>query len=192
MIEFGKEYMIYFSALELISSGKTSSSEIESVINKNITAYLDKLNSTYSVIQKIKPMDAKPYSKLQKYQFIDNFLQFEFRFFHRNRDAIEIRNFDFIKTLIKRFYDGYKGRLLEKFFYDLMALTGKYNRIACYWERGHVNEIDLVAVNDLEKTLLLAEVKLNKRKILQPDWSTGQSISYHDTPIIRWSTNCLA
>lgn len=162
--EFGKEYMIYFSVLELISNGKTSSSEIESIIHKNVSAYLDKLDSTYSVIQKVKPLDAKPNSKLQKYQFIDNFLQFWFRFFHRNRDAIEIRNFDFIKTLIKRFYDSYKGRLLEKFFYDLLALTGKYNRIACYWEKGHVNEIDLVAVNDLEKILLLAEVKMNKLK----------------------------
>lgn len=162
--EFGKEYMIYFSVLELISSGKTSSSEIESIIHKNVSAYLDKLDSTYSVIQKVKPLDAKPNSKLQKYQFIDNFLQFWFRFFHRNRDAIEIRNFDFIKKLIKRFYDSYKGRLLEKFFYDLLALTGKYNRIACYWEKRHVNEIDLVAVNDLEKILLLAEVKMNKLK----------------------------
>lgn len=162
--EFGKDYMIYFSVLELISCGKTSSREIESVINKNVSAYLDNLENVYSIIKKIKPFDAKQNAKLQKYHFVDNFLQFWFRFIHKNRDAVEIRNFNFIKSLIKHFYDTYKGKLLEKFFQEILGLTGKYNRIGCYWEKGHQNEIDIVAVNDIEKIILISEVKSNKHK----------------------------
>lgn len=165
--EFGKDYMIYFSVLELISRGKTSSSEIESVINKNVSAYLDNLESVYSIIKKFKPIDAKPNGKLQKYHLVDNFLQFWFRFIYRNREAVEIQNYAFIKTLIKRFYDSYKGRLLEKFFQDILALSGKYNRIGSYWEKDHRNEIDIVAINDLDKTMLLSEVKINKHKNTQ-------------------------
>jgi len=101
---------------------------------------------------------------LQKYHFIDNFLQFWFRFIHKNREAVEIQNFSFIRSLIKRFYDTYKGRLLEKFFHDILALTGKYNRIGCYWKKGHHNEIDIVAVNDMDKILFVSEVKTNKHK----------------------------
>ena len=32
-------------------------------------------------------------------------------------------------------------------------------------EKGNQNEIDLVAVNDLEKRLVIAEIKLNKARI---------------------------
>ena len=35
--EFGKEYGVYFSILSLIASSKTSSSEIESILEKNVS-----------------------------------------------------------------------------------------------------------------------------------------------------------
>ena len=41
--EFGKEYTTYFSILSLIASSKTSRSEIESVLERNIGGYLEKL-----------------------------------------------------------------------------------------------------------------------------------------------------
>jgi len=54
---------------------------------------------------------------------------------------------------------------LERFFHELFAQTGRYNRIGSYWERGNKNEIDLVAVNDLTKELVIAEVKQNRGRI---------------------------
>ena len=55
--------------------------------------------------------------------------------------------------------------VLEQFYRVLFAETGKYNRIGSYWEKDHQNEIDLVAMNDMKKELLIAEVKMNKAKI---------------------------
>ena len=37
--------------------------------------------------------------------------------------------------------------------------------IGTYWEKNNQNEIDIIAINDLEKKGLLCEVKMNKRKI---------------------------
>jgi uncharacterized protein len=162
--EFGKEYTIYFSILELMARGKTSTNEIASVIQKNISAYLSKLESYYHIIRKYKPIDAKPEAKLQKYIITDNFLRFWFNYFHRNRHAIEMRNFDYVKDVINKDYSNYSGRVLEYFFVDLLASTGEYNRIGAYWERGHKNEIDIIAINDMNKKMLLAEVKTNKDK----------------------------
>ena len=34
-----------------------------------------------------------------------------------------------------------------------------------HWEKGNQNEIDLVAITDMKKELVVAEVKLNKDKI---------------------------
>lgn len=162
--EFGKDHSIYFSVLELIARGKTSSSEIESVIQKNVSAYLDRLENNYRVIKKIKPINAKPNSKLQKYEIIDNFLRFWFRFFHRNRDALEIGNYGFVKDIITRDFKSFSGKTLERFFFELLANTQQFNRIGSYWERGHKNEIDIVAINDIDKTIVVAEVKINPRR----------------------------
>ena len=155
---------MYFSILELISRGKTSTSEIESVLQKNTSAYIDKLDVIYNVIQRYKPITAKPNSKTQKYRIIDNFIQFWFRFFHRNRDAIEIHNFDFIKNIINKELSTYSGRLLEKFFIELIATTKKYNHIGSHWERSGQNEIDIVAIDDINKIILAAEVKTNEHR----------------------------
>jgi hypothetical protein len=166
--EFGREYGTYFSILELIASGKTARTEIESVLEIQAGAYLARLENDYALISRQMPIDAKPGSRLLKYRIIDNFLNFWFRFVFRNRTAIEIGNFGYVKKIVERDYSTYAGRVLEKFYHELFAATGRFNRIGSYWERGNRNEIDLVAVNDLKKEITLAEIKLNKSRI-SPD-----------------------
>lgn len=163
--EFGKEYGTYFSILELISIGKTGRSEIQSILELDVGGYLDRLEKDYAVIEKYKPVNAKPNSKAQKYKIADNFLSFWFRFIYRNRSAVETGNFDYIRDVIRRDYSTYAGLVLEQFYRVLFAETGQYNRIGSYWEKDHQNEIDLVAMNDMKKELLIAEVKMNKTKV---------------------------
>ena len=76
--EFGKEYGNYFSILELMSLGKTSRSEIESVLQRDMGGFLEKLEKDYFVINRYKPINAKPESKLIKYKIKDHFLKFWF------------------------------------------------------------------------------------------------------------------
>jgi AAA+ ATPase superfamily predicted ATPase len=154
--EFGKDYSIYFSILGLIAAGKTSRSEIESILQIHSGAYLARLETDYAVLTRLKPIDAKPNARFQKYRIADNFLNFWFRFIFRNRSAVETENFA---------YNTYAGLLLEKFYRDLFAEKKAYNRIGSSWEKGNKNEIDLIAINDLEKKLVIAEVKLNGARI---------------------------
>lgn len=166
--EFGREYGTYFSILELIAVGKTARSEIESVLEIHSGAYLAKLEDEYALIAKHRPINAKPGGRLQKYYLRDNFLSFWFRFIYRNLSAIETGNFGYVREVIERDYASWSGKILERFFHDLYAASNKYNRIGSYWERGNKNEIDLVAVNDLRKELVIAEIKRNKSRISLP------------------------
>lgn len=50
--EFGKDYGVYFSILSAIARGKTSRSEIENVVGREIGGYLTKLEIEYEVIAK--------------------------------------------------------------------------------------------------------------------------------------------
>ena len=163
--EFGKEYGTYFSILELLSEGKTARSEIESIMNKNAGGFLDRLEKDYDVIEKYKPIGAKSGSKNQKYRIKDNFLRFWFRFVYKYRSVIETENFTYIKRILKRDFSTFCGFALERLFYDMVCMSGDYNLIGSYWERGNLNELDLVAVNDLDKTVLIGECKLNAKKI---------------------------
>ena len=162
--EFGKEYANYFSILSLIASSKTSRSEIESVLGKNIGGYLDKLENEYNIIKKLKPIFTKEGGRTQKYLIDDNFLNFWFRFVYKYRSSIEIENFEYLKDIVKRDFDTYSGPFLEKYFIEKTVLSKEYNLIGNYWEKGNQNEIDLIAVNQTKKNILIAEVKLNKAK----------------------------
>ncbi len=163
--EFGKEYTTYFSILSLISSSKTSRSEIESILGKNVGGYLDRLENEYTIIKKVKPIFAKEGSRTLKYEIIDNFFHFWFRFIYKNRSAIEIENYAYIKSIVKRDFSTYGGKFLEKYFIEKLKASGKYSAIGTYWEKGNQNEIDIVAINDDEKKMLIAEVKRNPKKI---------------------------
>lgn len=163
--EFGRDHGTYFSILELIAAGKTARSEIESVLEIHAGAYLSKLESEYALIDRHKPIDAKPGSRLQKYYIRDNFLSFWFRFIYKNLSAVETGNFAYIQEIVERDYATWSGRILERFFHELYAASGEYNRIGSYWERGNKNEIDLVAINDLKKEIVIAEIKVNKNRI---------------------------
>ena len=163
--EFGRDYGIYFSILELIASGKTARSEIESVLEIHTGAYLAKLEGEYALIDRHRPITAKPGGRLQKYYIRDNFLSFWFRFVYRNRSVVETGNFTYLRQILERDYATWSGRVLERFFHELFGLSGRYNRVGSYWERGNKNEIDLVAVNDLTKEMVIAEVKHNRARI---------------------------
>ena len=163
--EFGKEYTTYFSILSLISSSKTARSEMESILGKNIGGYLDRLENEYTIIKKVKPIFAKEGSRTVKYEIIDNFFNFWFRFIYKYKSTIEIENYVYVKDIIKRDFSTFSGRFLEKYFIEKLKSSGEFSNIGTYWERGNQNEIDIVAVNDETKTMLIAEVKINLRKI---------------------------
>ena len=163
--EFGKEYTTYFSILSLIAAGKTARSDMENILQKDIGGYLDRMEKEYSVIKKVKPVFAKEGSRVLKYEIEDNFFSFWFRFIYKYKSTIEIENYEYVKSIVKRDFTAYSGKFLEMWFTQKLKLTHHYSQIGNYWERGNKNEIDIVAVNEIEKTMLIAEVKINPKKI---------------------------
>lgn len=166
--EFGKEYGIYFSILSLIASTRTSRSRIESLLKRDVGGYLGRLEEDYQIIQKTRPIFSKPGTRNTRYTIRDNFLNFWFRFIYKNRGAIEIRNFPYVRQIIERDFSTVSGHFLENYIRDQLAESLQYSTIGSYWERGNKNEIDIVAINELEKRALIAEVKMQSKHISLP------------------------
>lgn len=163
--EFGKEYIVYFSILSLIASSKTSRSEIESILEKNTGGYLDRLENEYNIIKRVRPIFAKEGGRIQKYVIEDNFLNFWFRFVYGYKSAVEIGNLKYVKDIVNRDFTSYAGKFLEKYFIEKLKLSKEFSDIGSYWEKGNKNEIDIVAINDMKKKILIAEVKLNPERV---------------------------
>jgi hypothetical protein len=167
--EFGKEYGNYFSILSLIANSKTSRSEIESIMQMQTGGFIERLESDFDLIKKVKPIFSKPNSRVVKYEIKDNFLNFWFRFIYKYRSAVEIGNLNFLKDVVLRDYKTYSGKVLEKYFVNKLSKTDNFSVIGNYWEKSNANELDIVALNDIEKRILICEVKRNASKINLPE-----------------------
>lgn len=163
--EFGKDYGNYFSILSAVASGFNERGEIKSYTGIEAGGYLDKLENTYDLLYRYRPYLASPGSRNVKYGIKDNFLNFWFRFVYKYRSAVEIGNLAYVRDKVKADYDTYSGWVLERYFRQVYRETGLYNIVTNYWEKGGQNEIDLVAVNEADREIVIGEVKRNKRRI---------------------------
>ena len=163
--EFGKEYDTYFSILSAIASGNTRRSEIESLIGKEIGGYLSRLEDDYGIIKKEIPLGAKVSTKNVVYTIHDNFFTFWFRFIFKYGHILEIGAYENMRTLIRRDYATFSGRMLERYFYDKTAESGRYTILGRWWDRKGENEIDLIAANEIDKTAEIYEIKRKRRNI---------------------------
>lgn len=163
--EFGKDYGVYFSILALIASSKTSRQAIESILGTTVGGYLERLENHFNIIKKIRPVLAKPQSRTQKYVIDDHFLNFWFRFIYKHQSALEIGNYDYVKNIIKEDFPAFSGYCLEHYFKEQLQLSQQYSVMGSYWEKDHQNEIDIVALNERQKTALIAEVKRSSQRL---------------------------
>lgn len=163
--EFGKDSSNYFSILNAIAEGKNTRGDIKSYTGVEPGGYLDKLEKEYNLISRCRPYLASEQSHNVKYAIRDNFLCFWFRFIQKYISAVEIGNTDYLLRKMQADYDTYSGRVLERYFRQKHAETGQYNYVTNYWERDGRNEIDLIAVDDAERQLVIGEVKRQSQRL---------------------------
>lgn len=162
--EFGRKFQIYYSVLQLIASGMTTQSEIDSIILKNTGRYLDTLETEYSLIKKRRPMWSKPNSQGVKYFIDDCFLNFWFHYIEANRTLVELDKMDLLKEMIEKDYDQYSGQVLEKYFRQLYSEKERVTEVSHWWDNKGENEIDLIAIEKIDRRAVIAEIKRNPKK----------------------------
>ena len=163
--EFGRRYQVYFSIMQLIANSMTTQSQIDGVIGGNNGRYLATLEEEYNLIQKVRPMFAKPNSQGIKFALYDNFLTFWFRFIESNRSIVEMGKSGLLKETINKDYDQFSGLMLERYFRQLYAEKERVTEVGHWWDKSGENEIDLIAIEKLDKRVTLGEVKRNEKKI---------------------------
>ena len=162
--EFGRRYSVYFSIMQLIAGGMTAQSEIDGILQKKTGRYMETLADDYSLISKNRPMFSKPNAQGIKWSIDDNFLRFWFRFIESNRSMIELDKYDLLREYLDKHYDLFSGFALERYFRELAGEQPRTTQVGNWWDNKGENEIDLIALEELDKRALIAEVKRNPRK----------------------------
>jgi len=157
--DFGSEHRTYFDVLGAIANGYTARSRIENYLNIGIGTILQNLEGDFDILAKMRPITSSENSRDVRYKIVDPFLRFWFKFIYSNRSAVEMENFDYIKKVLNRDFDTFSGGELEALCEAILIESKQFNRIGSYWDNKGENEIDIVAINDFDKRILIVEVK---------------------------------
>jgi len=157
--DFGSEHRTYFDVLGAIANGYTARSRIENYLNIGIGTILQNLEGDFDILAKMRPITSSENSRDVRYKIVDPFLRFWFKFIYSNRSAVEMENFDYIKKVLNRDFDTFSGGELEALCEAILIESKQFNRIGSYWDNKGENEIDIVAINDFDKRILIIEVK---------------------------------
>ena len=138
-------------------------------------------------------MFSKPGSRNLRWCVEDCFLRFWFRFILPNQGLIEMERNDLLLEIVERDYNDYTRLVLEQYFRQKISEEERVTTVGNYWDRKGKNEIDMIALNDIDKTALVAEIKRNAdrydSKLLQEKYDTirGNFGKYKDVKLIGLS-----
>lgn len=163
--EFSDDSATYFSILQLIAGGKNTRSDIDGAMQKDMGVYLQNLEKNFLMVKRLKPLLAKPNSKVSAYEISDQFLRFWFRFVWPYQSLVERSQLQPLRQNISQNYEQFSGRTLEQYFQAQAIETGQYTVVGNWWDRKGENEIDMIALNEFNHTGMVAEIKRNPRKI---------------------------
>ena len=173
--EFGAQYRIYFSIIEVIASGASTLNDIANrtgIKNTSLGPYMSDLINEYEILVRKVPVNEKASkSKKGRYFIKDNFFKFWFRFIHKNRGFIESGRPEYVLSKIESELDQYIGPVFENICVEFLhrlndekELPFVFQNIGSWWNRKG-DEIDIVALNDDTKDILIGECKWNNRKM---------------------------
>jgi hypothetical protein len=152
----------YVRIMESISKGYGRMSEIsistgmdKSMLSKYIFNMM-----TIGYIEYNSPFGASSRNRSGRYMLSDNYMDFYFRFLHGNASELEYGNLKFDN--IKSDFDRYLERSFEKLVRKIMHSTGKFKIVSSWWHKDH--EIDVVALDEVNREILLGDIKWRNRQ----------------------------
>ena len=162
--EFGKDNKTYLSMLQLIASGRTQRSDIESVLKVSAGEYLQRLEREYGFVTRRLPMLTED-RRLGRWEVTDMYLRFYFRYIQPNDSFVQAGRTDLLMRAVSDDLESYEGRVLEDLLRRRIAEEGTYTSLGGYWNRKGDVEIDIVVLDSIGRRAELIEVKRNPDKL---------------------------
>lgn len=163
--EFQRKTAVYKDILYAIAQGATKWNQIQDRVNENINSYLRRL-CTFGLIEQYYPILETESARRARYRIVDPYMRFWLEFIApvRMSDLAAYQNWALLKEITRRGLPQFLGRTLELWYRASFLESGQWTGVGAWWDDKGQNEIDLVAVNELEGKLFFGEAKLNPAK----------------------------
>lgn len=102
---------------------------------------------------------------IPQYGLLRRFLAARARLINIFRSVVEMGKSDLLKEFIYKGYDQFSGFILERYFRQWYSEKERVTEVSHWWDKNSDNEIDVIAVEKLDKRVTVGEVKRNKKKI---------------------------
>ncbi|MCL9775490.1 DUF234 domain-containing protein [Vibrio methylphosphonaticus] len=75
------------------------------MLQYSVGPQLKKLEEEFDIIERIVPILSKPVGRIVKYQIKDAFLNFWFRYIHKNQSSVEVGNLRYVQQVIEQDFE---------------------------------------------------------------------------------------
>ena len=162
---FGDKSVAYFSVLQLVASSLDTFHNNGTMMQRKLIVYLEDLENNYQLVSCLKPLFSKAKNPVTAYEISDQFLRFWFKFIGPYQSYVEQGQLSLIREKIEEYYNSFTGRTLEQYFRALAMESGRYTQVGCWWSSKGKYEIDMIALNEMNHTGLVAEIKRTRQNI---------------------------
>ena len=164
----------YFSLIKTIAMGNRKLSEIASSLNvkaTSLTKYLKVLTDLDLIEREVPATEvSSEKSKSGLYRITDNYIAFWFKYIYPYRSYLEKGEDEYVMTKIKEsFIQNFASFVYEDVCREKMwelpaqGKTLSFEKVGRYWG-SKAGEIDIVAIGNEEKNLILGECKYTKKE----------------------------
>lgn len=170
-----KELVSYFSIMKNIAGGYHKLSQLAGILelpSNALSPYLKTLIDL-DLVEKRIPITEKQPERSRKglYYINDHFIEFWFRFVYAYKGELELENTEYaLGKIEKSFIEKHVSFVYEDICRDLLTMLCKEGKIdfiprkiGSYWNSNI--EVDIVALDEERKRVLLAECKYHTQKV---------------------------
>ncbi len=165
--EFKSDYATYFEILQQAARGRTRRRELVAHFpDRDISGQLLRLEEHYRLLYREMPFGSAAGARNYRLVLNDEFLRFWFRYVYGCAAMIENNNSGRVVEMMLDEFADFTGRfVLERYFRRQLLETGRFACAGSWWDRRGQNEIDVVALDPVDKSLLFVEVKREEKRI---------------------------
>ena len=163
--EFQRKFAVYKEILHAIATGDTKWNEIQDRIPENINSYLRRLEE-FRLIERVFPILEEFSARKSRYRIADPYMRFWLTFVDtiQMTDLAAYHHWDKLIKLCEDALPQFLGKTLEQWFISSYLESGMWTRVGSWWDRRGHHEIDLIAIDDINKKIVFGEAKLNSEK----------------------------
>lgn len=165
--EFRLSSPLYRTILRRLASGRSKRTELQDGVTTDISPYLARLENLYGLVGRVQPFEETAEKRKTRYRVTDPYLRFWLRFL--SGDAVEAQmELQQWPGLIQRTAQAlptYLGRSLEDWYRQRFLELSGLAPVGSWWDRRGENEIDLIALDEVGRRIVFAEVKSQPSKL---------------------------